>query len=94
MYIGTAIMALALVLVFKNLAFNITCERSLLFRRMSVIIYMIHIWIFTIADIAFRYIHVSNVIAALLKLICIVGVSFIVCSLMRIPKLKILQKLC
>lgn len=96
MYIGTAVMAVCVVLLMKNLKIGISNNLAVLIRRLSTIIYMIHIGVFAFVNILARYIGIEEksffIIVA--KWLGTTLLALIICKMMEIKKLRILKLLC
>lgn len=94
MYIGTAVIALCSVLLFKEINISISQKSDWFIRRMSTIIYMVHIGIFRCVMIITDILNLPKSLNVFFDWVFVTICSIVICKLIEIPRLKKLGILC
>ena len=95
MYVGTAIIAISSVVMMKHLtAINLSKDLSIFMRRMSTIIYMIHIGVFAVVGMMSGIIGIRGICVTVADWICTILLATIICKMMETNMFRKLKILC
>ncbi len=95
MYVGTAVISICLVVLMKNFTeINFNKDFSVFMRKMSTIIYMIHIGVFAVVARSSHIIGIQGTWATLADWICTILLAMIICMMMETNTFRKLKILC
>lgn len=95
MYMGTAVIAICSVVMMKHLTkMNFSKDLSVFMRRMSTIIYMIHIGVFAVVGKMSGIIGIWGIYVTVADWICTILLAVIICKMMETSMFRKLKILC